>query len=162
LKVLGIDPGLEITGYGVIEVHGQRVNLCEAGVIRTSQEDKLQDRLSHIHDNLIAVISEVSPEVAIIEKLYSHYKHPATAILMGHVRGVVYLAIKKTKLALFEYPVKRVKKSVVGSGSATKEQVARMVQAYLGLKEVPQPLDVSDALALTIAHVFISKGRVNF
>ena len=158
MKVLGVDPGLLITGYGIVDVAGRQIKLFEAGIIRSSPKQKLQDRLNQIYDNLISVIEEASPEVAVIEKLYSHYKHPATAILMGHVRGIAYLAVRKKKLALFEYPPKRVRKAVVGRGGATKEQVARMVQAYLNLKQPPEPLDVSDALALAIAHAFISVG----
>jgi crossover junction endodeoxyribonuclease RuvC len=157
LRILGVDPGLEITGWGIIDAAGRHLKLLEAGIIRTSPGHKLQDRLNRIYDNLISVIEDSSPEVAAIEKLYSHYKHPTTATLMGHVRGVAYLAIVKKKLALFEYPAKRVRKAVVGRGSATKEQVARMVQAYLTLKQPPDPLDVSDALALAIAHAFITK-----
>ena len=159
MRILGIDPGLEITGYGIIEAAGQKIRLREAGIIRTSYRQKLQDRLIEIYDGLIEIVKETSPEIGIIEKLYSHYKHPTTAILMGHVRGAVYLAIRKSKMALFEYSAKRVKKALTGNGNASKEQVARMVQAYLNLKQVPNPADVSDSLALAISHAFTLKGR---
>lgn len=154
MRILGVDPGLEITGYGVIEANNRQVKLKEAGVIKTSYKQKLQDRLIEIYDNLIEVIEETSPEAAVIEKLYSHFKHPVTSILMGHVRGVVYLAIRKSNIQLFEYPAKTVKKSLTGNGNATKEQVARMVQAHLNLKSAPQPFDISDALALAMNYAF--------
>lgn len=154
MRILGVDPGLEITGYGVIEAGNRQIKLVEAGVIKTSYKQKLQDRLIEIYDGLIEVIKETLPEIAVIEKIYSHYKHPTTAILMGHTRGVVYLAIRKSNITLFECPAKTVKKSLTGNGNASKEQVARMVQAYLNLKRIPQPLDISDALALAMSHAF--------
>jgi len=159
LRILGIDPGLEITGYGVIESEGRRIKLIEAGVIKTSHKQKLEDRLIEIYDGLIEVIKETSPGTGIIEKLYSHYKHPVTSILMGHVRGVVYLAIRKSNLELFECPAKTVKKALTGNGNASKEQVGRMVQAHLNLKQAPNPVDVSDALALAMSHAFTLKMR---
>jgi len=154
LRILGIDPGLEITGYGVIEANNRQIKLKEAGVIKTSHKQNLQDRLIEIYDNLIEVIEETQPDAAIIEKLYSHYKHPVTSILMAHARGVAYLAIKKSNISLFECPAKTVKKSLTGNGNASKEQVGRMVQAYLNLKKPPEPVDISDALALAMSHAF--------
>lgn len=154
LRIIGVDPGLAITGYGIIDVEGRRIKLKEAGVIRASYRQKLQDRLIEIYDGLIEIIEETRPAVAVIEKLYSHYKHPVTSILMGHVRGVVYLTIRKNNLLLYELPAKTVKKSLTGNGNASKEQVARMVQAYLNLKKQPEPVDISDALALAISHAF--------
>ena len=154
LTILGIDPGLEITGYGVVDALGRKVKLKEAGVIKTSHKQNLQDRLIEIYDGLIEVIEETSPDAAVIEKLYSHYKHPVTSILMGHVRGVIYLAIRKSNISLFECPAKTVKKSLTGNGNASKEQVGRMVQAYLNLKNPPEPVDISDALALAMSHAF--------
>jgi len=159
LRILGIDPGLAITGYGVIDVQAGGIKLKEAGIIRTSYREKLQDRLIKIYDGLNQIINETNPDIGVIEKLYSHYKHPTTAILMGHVRGVIYLAVRKNKISLFEYPAKRIKKAVVGRGDATKEQVGRMVQGYLNLKSAPSPPDVTDALALAIAHTYIIKGQ---
>ena len=154
MRILGIDPGLEITGYGVIEANNRQIKLKEASVIKTSHKQNLQDRLIEIYDNLIEVIEETQPDAAIIEKLYSHYKHPVTSILMAHARGVAYLAIKKSNISLFECPAKTVKKSLTGNGNASKEQVGRMVQAYLNLKKPPEPVDISDALALAMSHAF--------
>lgn len=158
MRILGIDPGLDITGYGVIEVEGRRIKLIEAGVIKTSHKQPLEDRLNEIYDGLIEVIKETSPGIGVIEKLYSHYKHPVTSILMGHGRGVVYLAVKKSNIELFECPAKTVKKALTSNGNASKEQVGRMVQAYLNLKQAPSPVDVSDALALAMTHAFKSVG----
>ena len=157
MRILGIDPGLEITGYGVVDAVGKQIKLKEAGVIKTSHKQNLQDRLIEIYDNLMEVIKETSPDAAIIEKLYSHYKHPVTSILMAHARGVVYLAIKKSGILLFECPAKTVKKALTGNGNASKEQVGRMVQAYLNLKQPPSPVDISDALALAMTHAFTLK-----
>lgn len=157
MRILGVDPGLEITGYGVIEASGRQIKLKEAGAIKTSHKQKLQDRLIEIYDDLTEVIKETLPQIAVIEKLYSHYKHPVTSILMGHVRGVVYLAIRKSNLLLYELPAKTVKKSLTGNGNASKEQVAKMVQAYLNLKRQPEPVDIGDALALAISHAFTLK-----
>lgn len=157
MRILGVDPGLEITGYGVIEVNNRQIRLKEAGAIKTSHKQKLQDRLIEIYDDLTEVIRETSPQIAVVEKLYSHYKHPVTSILMGHVRGAVYLAIRKSNLSLYELPAKTVKKSLTGNGNASKEQVAKMVQAYLNLKKPPEPVDISDALALAMSHAFKSR-----
>ena len=158
MRILGVDPGLEITGYGVIEADNRQIKLKEAGAIKTSHKQKLQDRLIEIYDDLTEVIKETSPQIAVIEKLYSHYKHPVTSILMGHVRGAVYLAIRKSNLLLYELPAKTVKKSLTGNGNASKEQVAKMVQAYLNLKKPPEPVDISDALALAMSHAFTLKN----
>ncbi len=159
-RILGIDPGLKTTGYGVIDARGSSIKLCEAGIINTSCRDKLQDRLIQIHNSLSGLIEDISPQVAVIEKLYSHYKHPTTSVLMAHARGAAYVAISQKGLPIFEYPVKRIKKAIAGRGNATKDQVGKMVQAYLDLKKQPDPLDVSDALALAIAHVFITKRQI--
>jgi len=154
LRILGIDPGLEITGYGVIEENHRQIKLIEAGVIKTSHKQSLQDRLIEIYDNLVEVIDETQPAAAVIEKIYSHYKHPVTSVLMAHARGVAYLAVRKGNVSLFELPAKTVKKSLTGNGNASKEQVGKMVQAHLNLKKPPEPVDISDALALAMAHAF--------
>jgi len=103
--ILGIDPGLHITGYGVIEVGSKnRVKLKEAGVIRTKPRDGITSRLEKIYTNISDIIEEYKPSILALEKLYSHYKHPVTSILMGHARGVVCLAAGILKVELVNYP----------------------------------------------------------
>jgi len=159
MRVLGIDPGLNITGYGLIEEKGSRIKLIEAGVIRTSSDRPIQDRLRKIYDNLAEVIEEYRPEAVVIEKIYSHYKHPATAILMGHARGTICLLCGRYNIQLVSYPSTHLKKSIAGRGRATKSQVAGMVKNFLNLKKCPEPEDVTDALALAISHVNIARRR---
>lgn len=158
MRILGVDPGLNITGYGIIEagIEGN-FRLIEAGVIRTSSKENLEARIDKIYKAIKGLIEEFQPKVLVLEKLYSHYKHPTTAILMGHVRGVVCLAARQSELQLVGYPYTRINKAVIGRGSASKDQIQRMVQSLLGLKSSPAPLDVSDALALAIAHAYISQ-----
>lgn len=154
--VLGIDPGLIATGYGIIEAHKkQKVKLKEAGIIRTESRADISKRLEKIYKNLLDIVKEYKPEVMVIEKLYSHYKHPVTSILMGHARGVVCLAAGVSGVKLVSYPSTRIKKSVTGNGHASKQQVAGMVQELLALNKRPEPMDVSDALACALTYVSV-------
>ena len=153
MRVLGIDPGLGITGYGLVEDSGGRIQLLEAGVIRTSSDKPIRDRLSRIYDNLSEIVEEYRPETLVLEKIYSHYKHPATAILMGHARGVVCLLCGKYNIRLINYASTHLKRSIAGKGRASKSQVAGMVKTLLHLKSIPQAKDVTDALALAISHI---------
>ncbi len=158
MRILGIDPGLVITGYGVIQVPrnfsmgSSTIGLLEAGVIRTHQSSGIAERLAKIYESLSEVVSELSPDILVIEKLFAHYKHPATAILMGHARGVVCLLSGVKRVPLASIASTHVKKSVSGQGHAGKRQVQRMVQHYLGLKDLPEPPDVADALAIAISY----------
>ena len=156
MRILGIDPGLLRTGYGLIEADSEgRLKFIEAGLIKTSSGDNISDRVTDIHSNLTDIIKEYQPKVLVLEKLYSHYKHPTTSILMGHARGVICLACGQNKVKLINYPATRVKKALTGNGQAGKEQVQGMVKSLLGLKTLPKPLDVSDALAMAISYVYI-------
>lgn len=157
MRILGIDPGLVTTGYGVIDTDGDKHSLIEAGIIKTSPDQKIQDRVNKVYQNLKELITQHGPSVLVLEKLYSHYKHPTTAILMGHVRGVVCLACGEKKIPLINYPSTRIKKAVTGRGHASKGQIHGMVQNFLMLKELPGPDDVADALAIALSHAFISK-----
>jgi crossover junction endodeoxyribonuclease RuvC len=159
LRILGVDPGLRVTGYGVIEITeryfaDRRIDLIEAGMIRTDAKSGIGDRLKNVHQSLSDVISENKPDVLAIEKLYAHYEHPATAILMGHVRGVVCLLSDKKHLPLVNIASTHVKKAICGHGHAPKQQIQKMVQTYLNLKKTPEPADVADALAIAITYVF--------
>lgn len=157
MRILGIDPGLGVTGYGIID--GRDFRLVEAGVIRSRPNTPIQDRITKIFDEISAIIEEHKPAVLVLEKIYSHYKHPTTAILMGHARAVVCLACGKYDVKLVNYPSTRIKKVVTGNGHASKQQVQRMVQGLLKLKKPPEPVDVSDALAMAISYCYIEKQK---
>ena len=161
MRILGIDPGLQITGYGVIAVSAGRrePELIEAGVIRTQTRDGIAARLSKVYRALSGAVKDLKPDVIVIERLYAHYKHPATAILMGHARGVVCLLSGMHGVPLASVASTHVKKSVTGHGHAGKSQIQRMVQHVLGLKEAPSPPDVADALAIAIAYASHLKGK---
>ena len=156
MRILGIDPGLNTTGYGIIEDSGFK--LIEAGVIRTKVNTPIQDRINKIFDEITGLIEEYKPGVLVLEKIYSHYKHPTTAILMAHSRAMACLVCGKSGVKLVNYPSTRIKKAVTGNGHASKTQVQRMVQGLLKLKAPPEPVDVSDALAMAISYCYIEKG----
>jgi len=167
VKVLGIDPGLQVTGYAVIRTPDvpftgtSQVDLLEAGVIRTpGRESGIARRLQKVHDCLGELIAELEPDVMVLERIYTHYKHPTTAILMGHARGVVCLLSASRNVPLVSLAPARVKKAITGKGQASKEQVQRMIQSILSLRTLPEPCDVADALAIALAYVFSMKGRV--
>ena len=159
MRILGIDPGLQVTGYGIIE--DKNFKLVEAGVIRTTTNTPVQSRITRIFDEISKIVEEHRPGVLALEKIYSHYKHPTTAILMGHARAMACLVCGKFDVELINYPSTRIKKAVTGNGHASKHQVQRMVQSLLKLQNPPEPVDVSDALAMAIGYCSIEKG-INF
>ena len=159
MRILGIDPGLQVTGYGIIE--DKSFKLVEAGVIRTAARRPIQERITGIFDEISKIVEEYRPDVLVLEKIYSHYKHPTTAILMGHARAMACLVCGKFGVKLINYPSTRIKKAITGNGHASKIQVQRMVQSLLKLKKAPEPVDVSDALAMAISYCYIEKG-INF
>jgi len=153
LRVVGVDPGLKITGYGIVEGSGRVFSLVEAGIVSTRERDAMPDRVRCIYDDVLALFEEAKPEAAAIEKLYAHYKHPRTAILMGHARGAILLAAAKCGIPVASYSATMVKRSLTGNGHATKRQVQRMIEVMLGLGQVPEPPDVADALAVALCHL---------
>ncbi len=159
MRILGIDPGLQVTGYGIIEE--KSFKLVEAGIIRTKANTPVQSRITRIFDEIAKIVEEHRPGVLVLEKIYSHYKHPTTAILMGHARAMACLVCGKFEVKLINYPSTRIKKAITGNGHASKEQVQRMVQGLLKLKNPPEPVDVSDALAMAISYCYIENG-INF
>ena len=153
MRILGVDPGLDRTGYGIIEVgNGNEPRLVEAGLIRTQAKEKLPRRLAMVAQGLKALITQHQPDLLAVEDLYSYYKTPKPAILMGHVRGVVLGTAALTDIPVFSYLPTRIKQAVVGQGHASKSQVARLVQVRLNLKETDVPADVTDALAAALCH----------
>ena len=155
LRILGIDPGLNITGYGVLEFDNGRLNLCEAGVVRGKSKGSLTKRLVEIHEGVVEVIAGLHPNVMAIEELYSHYARPKTAILMGHARGVICLAAALADIPVKHYSATQIKRILTGSGHASKSQVQRAIQHELALAVVPEPPDVADALAVALCHYYL-------
>ncbi|HWA97461.1 MAG TPA: crossover junction endodeoxyribonuclease RuvC [Pirellulales bacterium] len=153
-RVLGIDPGLNTTGYGILEVAVGGPKVCEAGVIRGRTRGSMPHRLAEIHADLVDLIAAMRPSVMAVEQLYSHYKRPRTAILMGHARGVICLAATQASIPVSSYASTRVKKTLTGHGRATKVQMQKAVQKELRLPRVPEPNDVSDALAVALCHYY--------
>lgn len=149
--ILGVDPGLNITGFGVIASQGTSVRLLDAGVIKTRSQDPITPRLAELYAGIAAVIEKYNPQVMGLEKIYSHYKHPTTAIIMGHARGVLCLAAGLKGIRVESLPASRVKKAVTGNGRASKIQVNGMVRRIFGIKGELKPVDVSDALAVALA-----------
>lgn len=154
-RILGIDPGLNITGYGVLEIVGGRLKLCEAGVVRGRSRGSLTARLGEIHEGVVDVINSLHPSVMAIEELYSHYERPKTAILMGHARGVICLAAVLAGIPVVSYAATQVKRILTGNGRAPKVQVQQAVLHELSLAQVPDPPDVADALAIAICHHYL-------
>jgi crossover junction endodeoxyribonuclease RuvC len=160
--ILGLDPGLAITGYGVIQSSGRQPTMVEAGVIRVVRDQTLPARLKELSDGIHEVISSFSLSAIAIEQLYSHYERPRTAILMGHARGVLCLAAAQSGLPVFSYEPTKVKKLLTGNGRAPKDQMQRAIQMQLNLSEPPDPPDVADALAIALCHHFTSLQTPEF
>jgi crossover junction endodeoxyribonuclease RuvC len=150
LRILGIDPGLNTTGYGVIDSRGTVVRLVEAGVIRTKPKASLEYRLGELFQGVSELIQSLSPQHLAIEQLFSHYDRPRTAILMGHARGVICLCAQQQKMALQSFEPTKVKKLLTGNGRAPKSQMQLAVKLQLNLATVPEPADVADALAIAL------------
>lgn len=150
--VLGIDPGTAITGYGVV-ARGPTgsVRLLECGVIRTSAAEPLPVRIREIYDSIVQIIDRHRPFAMSVEDVF-HGKNAQSALKLGHARGAVLLAGAHRDLVIAEYDPRRIKKAVVGIGSATKDQVGFMVKQQLKLKEVPTPADAADGVAAALCH----------
>jgi len=161
VRILGVDPGLRITGYGIIDVRREVASLVEGGIITPSVRVPLERRLGELHAELCDVLAATQPDVMVIEELWSGYKNPTTAVLMGHARGVLCLAADVHGVRVRHLVHSHVKRALTGSGAARKEQVKRVVMLQLELRTVPEPDDVSDALALALALANIERGESN-
>ncbi len=159
MRILGVDTGLAETGYGVVDATEGGCHLVEAGVISTAAAQQLSERLQRIHRALSEVISEFGVQCVVVEDIYSKYRHPRTAIMMGHARGVIVLAAAERGLQVVSYPASLVKKSLTGNGRASKEQVRAMVARSLRLSGDLGPPHVTDALALAICHATPARGQ---
>ncbi len=160
MRILGIDPALNITGYGVIDYIKNDFILVEAGVIKSSGNKGLPARLERIYQAMLRLISDTKPDTIVLEKIFSHYQYPATSYLLGHARGVICLAAQTKGVELVEYAATRIKKAIVGKGLASKQQVQSIILKTFSLKTLPKYTDVTDALALAIAHGYISRIRL--
>jgi len=159
MKVLGVDPGLAITGYGLVEGLNDGLRLREAGVIRTRAQAPLPERLKAIHTAIQELLEEFAPDVMAVEELY-FAKNTKTAIAVAQARGVILLAAAQAGVSTKNYTPLEVKLQITGFGRATKHQVQGMVTRLLNLKERPQPDDAADALALAICHLLREQGHV--
>ncbi len=160
MRICGIDPSLRQTGYGVI-VTGSNirdVKLIEAGIIRTSANVTLQKRLAELAEAMEQVLAEHRPELVGLEQLYSHYRHPRTAILMGHARGVLMLAAERIGVPVISLPPAKVKQALTGNGQASKRQMQQAIMNTLKLPRPPEPPDVADALAIALCAGLVRRS----
>jgi len=158
MKILGIDPGYAILGYGIVEMKGNHFNACGFGAVVTEAKSEMTDRLKAIYNSLMEIISEFGPEVASIEELFFN-TNSKTALLVGQARGVAMLACANSGLRIYEYTPLQIKQALAGYGRAEKEQVQAMVKTILSLENIPKPDDAADALAAAICHGH-SSGRL--
>ena len=158
MRIVGVDPGLLRTGYGVIEALGSKLGLIEGGIVQGGDSSlPLEERLASLYGGIHEVLEVHNPQALALEELYSHYEHPITAVLMGHARGVICLAAAHSGVPVFSYASTQVKNSLTGSGRASKAQMQNAVQSRLGLSQLPAPHDVADALAMAVCHWQMSK-----
>ena len=156
MRIIGIDPGTGILGFGVIDIVQNKTKLVTAGVITTPAHTPIDERLEEIFDGLTEIIAETKPEVMSIEKLFFS-RNVTTAISVAQARGVAMLTGRKAKLPIAEYTPNEIKQTLTGYGNADKKQVQEMVRIQLGLAEVPKPDDCADALAAAITHYMMSR-----
>lgn len=150
MRILGIDPGLQITGYGVIDYSPTKPKLIDAGIIRLKTKTSIAERLVELETELESLFVEHKPAYCAVEQLYSNYTHPRTAILMGHARGVILLVAQRRNVEIREFAANRIKQSLTGHGHAKKAQMQRAIQGIWKLAKPPEPPDVADALAVAL------------
>lgn len=162
-RILGIDPGLQISGYAVIERQNNKPLVLEAGIVRGSPGRTKADmatRLNNIYISLVELIEQFGPSVMAVEQLYAHYNHPRTAILMGHARGVILLSAGQKNIPVVSYNATRIKKTITGNGRASKEQMQYTIMRELALPQLPEPPDVADAMAAALCHFYEQSPRL--
>jgi crossover junction endodeoxyribonuclease RuvC len=161
MRILGIDPGLQVCGYACIESKSGETTLLEGGVIRTTASKAIEKRLNQIAEDIDSLLEKFEPEVVAVEQLYSHYAHPRTAILMGHARGVILQRCADAGVEVKSFGATRIKKCITGNGHASKEQMQRTIKTLLGLSAVPEPNDVADAIsaAMCCAEMMRTPGE---
>ena len=158
MLILGIDPGIAITGYGVVQTKGQKAFALDYGCISTPAKAPAPDRLLHIYEGLQQILTSFNPDAVAIEKIF-FAKNANSAMQVGEARGVAVLAACHAGLQVFEYTPLQVKQAVVGYGRAEKQQVQQMVKLILGLTELPRPDDAADGLAIALCHAHSGASR---
>jgi crossover junction endodeoxyribonuclease RuvC len=160
-RILGLDPGLQITGYGVVEITPAGPRVCEAGIVRGTERERdkadMAHRLANLYTGIVEVIEQYQPRAVAVEQLYAHYEHPRTAILMGHARGVLLLTAGQRGIPVTSYNATTIKKTITGHGRASKVQMQHAMLRELGLPTLPEPPDVADALAAALCHYYAVK-----
>jgi crossover junction endodeoxyribonuclease RuvC len=158
--VLGIDPGLVGTGWGVVEPGVSRATVIGTGVIATSADTPLETRIRDIYDGVVDVLAKHEPSLLVLEDLYTEYKFPRTALLMAHARGVICLAARQRDVAVLALAPAEVKRAIAAHGAASKAQIQYGVQRLLGLPAPPRPSHIADALALALTGFSRRGGRL--
>jgi len=159
-RVVGIDPGLNVTGYAVVEPSPHGPYILEAGVIRPRcRGGELGQRIEWIYRGIVEVLEQHPPGSVALEQLHSHVSHPRTAILMAHARGAIMLAAAQRRMPVVGYAATRIKKTLTGNGQAPKEQIQHAIMTELGLDRLPEPHDVADACAVALCHFHISRNQ---
>jgi crossover junction endodeoxyribonuclease RuvC len=158
MRVLGIDPGSETTGWGLIETEGRKLKLVEFGVVRATPRERFPARLLKIFNGIEEIIARLAPDACSVEEAF-YAANVKTALKLGHVRGAVLVAAERARLEIHEYSPRLVKQTVVGYGNAEKHQVQEMVRVLLALERAPEPHDAADALANAICHVHHAGSR---
>lgn len=161
MDVCGVDPGLNITGYAMLRTGPNGVRVTDAGVCRTSATEPLETRLARIDADFAELFEQHPPAVVAVERLYAHYRHPRTAVVMGHVRGVILAAAARHGIAVRGYGATRIKRFLTGNGRAGKRQVQEAVMRELNLPSVPEPSDVADALAVALCCLGDTAAKTN-
>lgn len=151
MRILGVDPGYAIMGYGIVDKQGSKLTVVDYGVITTTSREPFSQRLEQLYDGTRQLILQFAPEQAVFEELF-FYRNTTTAIAVGAGRGVAILAAQKSKLPMYEYTPMQIKQMVTGDGHADKKQVQQMTRLLLNLRELPKPDDAADALAAAICH----------
>jgi crossover junction endodeoxyribonuclease RuvC len=157
MRIIGIDPGTGILGFGVIDAERGKTTMVDAGVVRTKVHQPLDERLVEIYDALKEIIADTKPQAMAIERLF-FAQNVTTAMSVAHARGVAMLAGKQAGLEIHEYTPLQIKQTMTGYGRATKKQIQEMVRIQLNLTEVPKPDDCADALAAAIMHACTARG----
>ena len=157
MRICGVDPGLQVTGYGVIDLADDRANVVDAGTIKSDAGEELPIRLRQIYRDLCEVLDEHLPVILAVENVYSHYNHPQTAVLMAHARAMALLAAAERHIDVHSFAATQIKRALTGNGRASKMQMQQAIRMSLGLDAVPEPHDVADALAVALCQAVHEK-----
>ena len=151
MRILGIDPGLTKTGFGIIDINNESLKLIDYGIIKPKSSDKLGKRLLTIFNDMCEIINKYNPTIISIEEVF-YGKNVKSTLLLGQARGAAMLAAASKNVSIFEYSARKIKQSVTGNGNATKDQVKFMIRSILNIKNLDIPTDASDALAIALCH----------